>query len=432
MNKREVALGACVLLLVLFLAWLQAQSMAQKGGSRPEQPSPDLLLNARYAVGARQLVGPDVLDRQLEMVTRYDQATRAADRLRLAILRGELSGAEAARQALAPLAEVPEVKADVVLLQRIFGSEGSTLSEAERHELEARHGWFGRLALSYGLPPSDPLRAGVLASAKLTVWVFVLLLGLISMFMIVGSFLFFWSASSYHRGRLRLLFQPTPLGDGDHGVVLLEVLVWLLALIPLQGQITRMLPMVLAPLAQVSMLGLLVWVRWRLGSWTGVADALGWTRGAGIFRELGAGLVGYVTGFPVLCLGLLATLVLTSFTAVAPTHPITYQFEHATPLQLILLFFMASLGAPLVEETFFRGAFFHFLRGRFRFLGAALLQGLVFAAIHPQGWAALPVLTTIGIVFAGIREWRGSLIAPMAAHALNNTLVMVLSLLLLR
>jgi membrane protease YdiL (CAAX protease family) len=45
---------------------------------------------------------------------------------------------------------------------------------------------------------------------------------------------------------------------------------------------------------------------------------------------------------------------------------------------------------------------------------------VIFAAIHPQGWVAIPVLGGIAMMLAGLREWRGSLIASMTAHAINN------------
>ncbi len=426
-GTREKALGACLLLLVLFLAWLQLQTSTQNSESHQVRPSPELLINARYAVGSRLLFDQH-LPEQSALLASTSAAAHAADRLRLAILRGEMEGADAALEALDELRDEPALGDEVALLHELYA--GKPLSLAETQLIEQRLGWFGRLALSHGRSDTESLRAGVLADAKMTARVFIGLLGLISVFTLVGSCALVWGATLYLRGQLKLGFRPLPAGP--MGTVLFELLVLLLALIPLQSLFSRLVPTVLAPLAQFSVLGLLIWARWRLGSWAGLAEALGWTRGAGLWRELGAGLYGYVIGFPLLCLGLLATLVLTSLTSASPTHPIAYEFEQATTLQLTVLFILASLGAPLVEETFFRGAFFQYLRGRFRFLPAALLQGMVFAAIHPQGWAALPVLTTLAVIFAGIREWRGSLVASMAAHALNNTLVMVLSALLLR
>jgi membrane protease YdiL (CAAX protease family) len=45
---------------------------------------------------------------------------------------------------------------------------------------------------------------------------------------------------------------------------------------------------------------------------------------------------------------------------------------------------------------------------------------VLFAAIHPQGWVGIPVLATIALVLATLREWRGSIVAPVVAHACVN------------
>ena len=63
---------------------------------------------------------------------------------------------------------------------------------------------------------------------------------------------------------------------------------------------------------------------------------------------------------------------------------------------------------------------------------SALGTGVIFAAVHPQGWTAIPALGAIGFVLALIREWRGGLLASMAAHALNNGTLLTLMLLVMR
>jgi membrane protease YdiL (CAAX protease family) len=74
----------------------------------------------------------------------------------------------------------------------------------------------------------------------------------------------------------------------------------------------------------------------------------------------------------------------------------------------------------------FRGALFAHLRQGNGWLLSAALSAFIFAALHPQGWAAIPLLGAIGFVFAGIREWRGTALASMTAHALNNAAVTTL------
>jgi membrane protease YdiL (CAAX protease family) len=65
------------------------------------------------------------------------------------------------------------------------------------------------------------------------------------------------------------------------------------------------------------------------------------------------------------------------------------------------------------------------------FLSAGI-NSLIFAAIHPQGLIGIPVLGTLAFGFSMVREWRDSLVAPMAMHALNNGTMTLLLLLVLR
>ena len=62
---------------------------------------------------------------------------------------------------------------------------------------------------------------------------------------------------------------------------------------------------------------------------------------------------------------------------------------------------------------------------------SVLITAFIFAAIHPQGWVAIPALMSLAFAFALVREWRGSLLASMVMHGVNNGLVLgLLSLLL--
>jgi membrane protease YdiL (CAAX protease family) len=77
----------------------------------------------------------------------------------------------------------------------------------------------------------------------------------------------------------------------------------------------------------------------------------------------------------------------------------------------------------------FRGALYNHVRAKLPWWAAALLVGVIFASIHPQGWVGIPLLTAIAMTLATLREWRGSIIAPMTAHACTNavTLTMLLT-----
>ncbi|MBI4260050.1 MAG: CPBP family intramembrane metalloprotease [Actinobacteria bacterium] len=87
--------------------------------------------------------------------------------------------------------------------------------------------------------------------------------------------------------------------------------------------------------------------------------------------------------------------------------------------------FAAIVLAPVAEELFFRGLLFGALRGRMPFLPAAAISAVVFAATHfqPDAFSYLllaSVILVVGLGLALIYERRGSLLAPILAHALFN------------
>lgn len=83
------------------------------------------------------------------------------------------------------------------------------------------------------------------------------------------------------------------------------------------------------------------------------------------------------------------------------------------------------LTGPIAEELVFRGVLFRGLRRRFRLAGALLISTAAFAAVHPSDLSAasLVLLASVaiaGLVFAGLLEWRGTIVAPIVAHIAVN------------
>lgn len=175
-----------------------------------------------------------------------------------------------------------------------------------------------------------------------------------------------------------------------------------------------------------------VWPFFRKVPWKEFSQSIGWHKGAGILREVGAGVVGYFGVLSIASIGMALTVLLmfvskmfaddaAGVAAPGPEpHPIVGWIFEGGILAKLACLFLASVFAPFFEETFFRGMLHRYLRGRFAFLIAALSGGLIFAVLHPQGLYAVPALAAMGVGFALIREWRDSLIAPMVAHAINN------------
>ncbi len=88
--------------------------------------------------------------------------------------------------------------------------------------------------------------------------------------------------------------------------------------------------------------------------------------------------------------------------------------------------------APIFEELAFRGLLFAMFRRRFTFLPAAVLSATIFALAH--GYSLLGFISVLwsGFLWAWIYDRTGSLIPGMVAHAVNNLLVCLTVMALLR
>jgi len=322
------------------------------------------------------------------------------------------------------------------------------LGEAERRRLRDRHGWFAELALTHALDQDADRRAeirregmGVLALVAGAGVTFLGALAAGLVLLVVGGVL-------VSTGRLRPRFVRPARG----GSVYLEMFPVFVGAFLVHQMVTLAVGAVAGAvggddaravagqwyglLGQWLLLGVvagpvLVGVPWRRAR-----RDLGLHAGRGVFREIGAGLVGYLAGLPVLMLGVLITALLLMLfqgeDGPAPGNPVMDRIVESGPVGLILLGLLAVVWAPLVEESVFRGALYRHLRGVAGVLASALLVGLLFAFMHGYGPIRTPPLIALALTFAMLREWRGSLIAPITAHFLHNVAVMGFLILVMR
>lgn len=118
--------------------------------------------------------------------------------------------------------------------------------------------------------------------------------------------------------------------------------------------------------------------------------------------------------------------------ALAPKSNVPQQlFEQRAVLPFTV--FLVVIVAPLAEEMFFRGFVFNGLRGagvvaaaggRLRVPGAALISGLMWAAIHGQVGLVIPI-TIIGFLFALLLARTGSLWNAILVHFLFNLISVI-------
>lgn len=404
----------------------------------------DLSLLALFQVQAKMIIAMDSVDgqearkelRKLEATVSSDEATAA-----LATVHGflglENGGREEVEQLLARRSEAPN--ADRAFLEFCRQSILMGIDEENRQALRLRLGWFADLPGIPGAPAKPPLAAEIRseATANMVLVGIGFMAGLLAV--LSGAALLLIALILKGSGKLRLSFESEHAGSG----VYLESFAIFLASMALGNFSGWFLHWTAQPVVAIAgVVVALFWPKWRGVDWRRSCRAIGLYRGNGWLKEIGAGIVGYLMLLPMAIIGVTGSLLLgavvkrlgklgehggesggvgdTGGLVVEPvTHPAVGWLLGGWEARL-LVFGLAVVLAPILEEIFFRGAFFRHLRTRLGLVGAGLFSGFIFAALHPQGWMAIPALTAMGFSFAALREWRDSLIAPMTAHAINN------------
>jgi membrane protease YdiL (CAAX protease family) len=172
--------------------------------------------------------------------------------------------------------------------------------------------------------------------------------------------------------------------------------------------------------------------------WPKIRTAIGLSGGQGVGREFLQGVVCFISESKLI---FLLFIIMPFFYILdplgEPTNPNLdlVKEENTTLLQLALLFISICILTPIVEEIVFRGFFFGYLRHTIlpnmpltSFSVSALVSSVVFGLIHPYGVMGNSFVILGGMFFCLFREMRGSLIAPMVAHAIFNSMGFFLNL----
>jgi len=379
-------------------------------------------------------------------------AGAVALRQRAAVVAGEISGPDAARarlsafdaQARAAGGETAEVERVLDDLYPASAPKDETqaarvarLSDEDRALLARSLGWFGRLALAPEGGDAEARRS-VMSAAKRTAAVNAALVGSVCLAVPAGLVLLVVALVQLVRGRLAARHVVEP-GRRTFGA---ETFAAYLALFVVLSLGARAIPQSGARLAallavQVASFAALAVPVARGVDWPTLRRRIGLTTGAGLVRELAAGVVGWIACAPIVAAGVFVALALPKLLGHERSpgegqHPIVSLLSNAAPGDALLLVAMATIMAPLLEETMFRGVLYGHLRESTArwpraasvVAGAAAVSAL-FAAIHPQGWTGVPVLAALSFSFTLVREWRGSLVAPMVMHCLTNSVAVV-------
>ncbi len=312
----------------------------------------------------------------------------------------------------------------------------------------ARHGFFAELADLH----SDADARKALAAPERTV-VLVAIFGVQLLVIVVavlaGFVLLLVGIVLFASGQRRPRFRP-PLPGGSvyletAALFIVSFLVLKLALDAIAPMMPSVDPLVLTGVAQWLLLGVLFWPKLR-GAARPASD-LGWeavprptrlgTKRPSVLAEIGAGVVGYLACLPIYIAGVLLALVLMAIWGLfasggtaggssappIPENPLFDMVANGSFVGLALVVLLATVWAPIVEETVFRGALYRHMRARLYWLIAAPITAAVFGAMHGYPIPLLMPVIALGVGFAMLREWRGSIIAAVTAHAIHNGFV---------
>ena len=324
-------------------------------------------------------------------------------------------------------------------------TEGGVLPE-DHPQLSDQLGWFGQL-----LESDENERAELESTASIKVLIvgsMCLAIFLAGVLGLIGLIFFTIRACS---GSMKTGMTPP---SSHHGVYAEVFALWLFVLVALLpaaavlGQIVAKdnptISMMFSLVAFFLSLSVLGWAKFRGISFHQIRLDIGWHTGSGLFKEIACGFLGYAMMLPLLGVGIICTLVLVIIQQLfvggvdsnpfmgtgGGAHPIIIEIANGGWQVRVLIISLAAIAAPIVEETIFRGVLYRQLRTSSKafnhaisILGSVLIVSFLFAAIHPQGWIAIPALMGIAIGMNLMREWRGTVIPSMVVHGVSNGLV---------
>lgn len=351
---------------------------------------------------------------------------------------GTLAAAEAAERVIALLHMRAAAKAAADA-----GVEAAAVSPEDAQTIRASLGWYGQLLLSTW-SRNDVFEAGLVNGA------FVLGVALASfgcVVIVAGLGGVIWLGVVGYRALSGSLDEPLPSRTVSGAALPWTFAAWFAGTTLLSVIGAVILGAVTSPSATPALLLQMLIMLLPLTAcvvpvvagvpWSIARREMGLHAGAGWLREVGYGFVAYATAIPMLVVGgvlafLLALLMPGQLEQAS--HPIQKELFEGGFQERVMLFIIAAVLAPVVEEIVFRGVLFMHLRelskrwGRWIAFGvSALASSLIFAAIHPQGVVFVPVLGALAVAFCLAREMRGSLLSCMVAHGINNALIVSLN-----
>lgn len=420
-----------------------------------ESPAPGRFgqfdLPARMFIRGHKLLTEQSTDMNQMVMDQFIAVYDPEDKIRAIIMSGEYEGPEQALErmealslehfngngTLGELLDDPRlglVFKEMITLRSIYkDGNADRVQDSMRDQLVARYGILGQAALTHGMDDDDPRREPLVTGFGWVAALLFFMLGLVGFSFLAGMVLLIIGIVNMASGKLRFRFEPPAPGGSvfleTYGVFAAAFAVLSIGLFILSIKVNPDLGALSIPLQWVLML-VPAWALIRGMKSKNWKEAIGLHTGEGILKEIGCGFLVYLASIPIFMIGLVITIIVVivqSLRASAqglpptpPTNPIFEIISDAGPLMILLVFSLATIWAPITEELIFRGALYRHMRGRLHWVLAAFFSAILFAYMHSYGPLMVAPLIALGFMFAFMRQWRGSIIAPITAHFIHN------------
>ena len=464
--RRPIVLGGLVLLLALS-SLITLRSPSRGNQNEASRLSLEVSMGAReaYAMHRNPVLRLDEQARrrrQEELLSKFRRLVRidrsAGGIRRLALVEHAL-GTQAWRETLGTLRMIPvprlfDTESELAMWGEVLGSSPVNPARAPAIEQQLERmdlGWYRNLALeSLYTNVGWRDRAEQASRAARRPWNRMLTLGIAAFLVILAglglgllmAIYLTWARKNPGAPRppLLALYPPPPLGKRQGETLYFVFLVYLISYAVMQMGVGRLLgsalnnrltssPDYVLPL--ISVLTVILWLTIPLYALKLLALRVGLTsrdiglRSDHLVGDILWGIGGWMVALPmVIGVTVVASIVFRGVDT--PTHPAVLELAGSrNALTILLLMLQASVIAPLSEELMFRGVFFRSLTPRLQWIPAMVVASSVFAILHPQLPLGFFGLFTLGAMFNTLYALRGSLVPAIAAHALNNTAVLV-------
>ncbi len=409
----------------------------------PTPPEPIFEMVAKLTIATATNIQPiqsqEELEQTIELVGGF--ARSDADQIRIAIMAGEL-GREIDPESLVALKRLgsieptdadldADIQADIQTLSDLFFRV--PIDQEDQTRLTDRYPFFGEIALAHDRGTDETVPVIEQLSGLLYTYLSGIVIG--GMLLLIGIILLLIAVIGLLTGKLKARFVPPPRGGSVYleaaavfvaGFLVLKGVLMGVDLLPIGG-----VPKTLVALGlQWFLLAAALWPMYRGERFHDWSLASGWHRGSGIIKEILWGVLGWIASIPVfLAAGLFSAALVAAWKYIQGDTGEARSLPDAGALDLIAsgnialiiaMTALATIWAPLAEESIFRGCLYRHVRSRFGVLISSSLVAAIFGFMHGYGVLFVPPVIALGFCFSMMREWRGSLIAPVTAHLLHN------------